>query len=295
MKIEPGVVDLTLAVPNAARAVDLLSTASGLSKLKLKEAMAKGAVWLRRGRSKPQRLRRASAEVRAGDSLRLCYDEKVLAAPVPIPVCIEDHRDFSVWFKPAGLLAQPTEFGDFCSLLRQAEIHFARKREVFPVHRLDREVSGLMLVAHSRKEAARLSRCFAERLVGKSYLAGVRGRIVKGAKLLLDSDLDGKPARTVCLGLVARSDLDESLVLVSPETGRLHQIRRHLAGHGTPILGDYRYGGVVNQGGMRLCAVRLLLPAVAGTPGRPILLPRQYLPDWAVEEGIVLEAMAAWP
>ncbi len=279
MKQEKSVLDLSLPVKADGRAVDLLSTASGLSKLRLKEAMGKGAVWVRRGGGKPQRLRRGSAEVKAGDTLRLCYDQKILAAPVPVPVLLEDQRTFSLWFKPVGLLAQGTDFGDFCSLLRLVELHFNQKRKAFPVHRLDREVSGLVLVAHEPKAAARLSRYFAERLVAKSYLAGVRGRIDQGESLLLEAKLDGKPAITRCLGLAYDQEGNESLVLVKPETGRLHQIRRHLADHGTPIVGDYRYGGA-DQSCMRLCAVRLVLAPDGKTPGRNLRLPSQYLPEW---------------
>ncbi|HSH12661.1 MAG TPA: RNA pseudouridine synthase [Desulfurivibrionaceae bacterium] len=287
MKDKKGVLDLTLPVTIGGRAVDLLSSASNLSKLRLKEAMGKGAVWLRPARGKSQRLRRATAEVRAGDTLRLCYDEKILAAPVPSPVLLEDHRAFSIWFKPAGLLSQGTDFGDFCSLLRQVELHFQQHRKVFPVHRLDREVSGLVLVAHEPKSAARLSRCFAERLVAKSYLAGVKGRIDRGEKLLLNANLDGKPALSRVLGLAHDRERNESLVLVKPETGRLHQIRRHLADHGTPILGDYRYGGA-DQASMRLCAVRLVLPPDGKTPGLDLRLAAQYLPDWARVAGSVI-------
>ncbi|NTV14155.1 MAG: RNA pseudouridine synthase [Desulfobulbaceae bacterium] len=275
-----GVLDLTLPVPVAGRAVDLLAAASGLAKLRLKEAMAKGAVWLRRGGGKPQRLRRATAEVRPGETLRLCYDEKILATPVPTPILLEDQRRFSLWFKPAGLLAQGTDFGDFCSLLRLVELHYQQHRKVFPVHRLDREVSGLVLVAHDAKAAAHLSRYFAERRVAKSYLAGVRGRLEKGETLSLDCTLDGKTALTRCLGLAYQPEQNESLILVKPETGRLHQIRRHLAGHGIPILGDYRYGGA-DQDLMRLCAVRLLLAADGKISARDLRLPSQYLPDWA--------------
>ena len=280
MKSDGNRLDLRIAVAENGRALDLLAAASGLARMRLKDAMLKGAVRLFPARGKSRRLRRATAEVRAGDALRLCYDEKILAAPVPPPVCLEDHHSFSLWFKPAGLLTQPTDFGDFCSLLRQVELYFKSHRKVFPVHRLDREVSGLILVAHDPKEAARLSRVFAGRLVAKSYLAGVGGRIEKDEPLLLDAIIDGKSARTSCRGLAYDTVHNESLVLVRPATGRLHQIRRHLAGYGTPIIGDPRYGGA-SRGTMRLCAVRLVLSAVGEKKELDLRLPLQYLPEWA--------------
>lgn len=279
MKQRPAIIDLKLPITQAGKAVDLLATASGLAKARLKEAMAKGAVWLRPGRGKARRLRRGSAEVRPGDLLHLCYDDKILNAPVPEPACLADHRTFSVWFKPAGLLSQGTDFGDFSSLLRQVELHFNQQRPVFLIHRLDREACGLVVIAHDKQTAARLSSSFAERRVTKSYLAGVRGRIEPGACLRLDAELDNKPACTRCQGLRHDAEQNESLVLAQPETGRLHQIRRHLAGHHTPIIGDPRYGG--GPGELRLCAVGLQLPAQGKNATLELRLPAQYLPEWA--------------
>ena len=172
---------------------------------------------------------------------------------------------------------------------RLVELHFNLQRKVYPVHRLDREVSGLMLVAHEQKGAARLGKSFAERRVAKSYLAGVRGRIAKGEVLVLDADLAGRPALTRCLGLAHDRERNESLLLVQPETGRLHQIRRHLAGHGTPIVGDPRYGGG-GEGVLRLCAVRLVLAPDGKKKGLDLRLPAPYLPDWASAVGSFLES-----
>lgn len=279
MNDEKRIIELQIPVTEGGKAVDLLAAASGLAKARLKDAMIKGAVRLKPAHSKGRRLRRATTEVRVGDELYLSYDEKILSAPVPEPVCLADHRSFSVWFKPVGLLSQGTDFGDFCSLLRRVELHFASQRKVLPIHRLDREVSGLVLVAHEAKAAARLSRCFANRLVTKSYLAGVRGRIVEDETLILDAPLDGKPALTRCRGLGYDVLGNQSLVLAQPETGRLHQIRRHLAGYGNAILGDPRYGNE-GRGEMRLCAVRLVLAPEGKDRGLDLWLPDQYLPGW---------------
>lgn len=277
--------DLQLLVTEAGRALDLLAVHSGLAKTRLKDAMVKGAVWLRKGGGKMRRLRRATTELKPGDTLRLCYDEKTLAVPVPAPVLLADHLTFSVWFKPAGLLSQGTDFGDFCSLPRQVELYFKLKRKVFLVHRLDREVSGLVVLAHDRPTAGRLGKKFAERLVAKSYLAGVMGRIDPGAIMFFGQDLDGRPASTRCRGLAYDAERKESLVLVQPETGRLHQIRRHLADNATPIVGDSRYGRKTGSP-MRLCAIRLQLKSDQGKGGGlDLRLPAQFLPVWAAEAG----------
>ncbi|MBU0673937.1 MAG: RNA pseudouridine synthase [Proteobacteria bacterium] len=288
MNPERKSIELHLPVTRKSRAVDLLAEASNLPRARLKDAMIKGAVRLNPGRGRTRRLRRATTEVWPGDTLHLYYDEKILTAPVPVPTCIRDERSFSIWFKPIGLLAQGTDFGDFCSLLRQVELHFEQKRKVYPVHRLDREVSGLVLVAHDPKTAGKLGRRFAERQVAKTYLAGIQGRIAKDEELLLDGDLDGKPAVTRCLGLRYDLERNESLVLASPETGRLHQIRRHLAGHGTPILGDPRYGES-SKGPMRLCAVRLVFAPDQNGGVLDLILPEQYQPEWATTMQLPLD------
>src|SRR5690606_8635717 len=110
---------------------------------RIKDAMNKGAVWHKRG-SKTRRLRRATQILSAGDELALYYNPDVLALVPPAPVLLADESQYSVWIKPAGLLAQGSQEGDHCALLRLAEL--ALGRPVFLVHRLDREAAGLMLI-----------------------------------------------------------------------------------------------------------------------------------------------------
>ena len=150
----------TVAPGQAGPVSEFLTTQTGLSRAKVKDAMNKGAVWLKRKNSKMKRLRRASTSLNPGDQVELYYDEKTLALHPPEAVCLSDQKHYSVWFKPAGLLAQGTQYGDHCSLMRQAELYFRSSREIFLVHRLDREASGLMLLAHSKDAAAKLSDYF---------------------------------------------------------------------------------------------------------------------------------------
>ena len=70
------------------------------------------------------------------------------------PDLISDQYRYSVWHKPVGLMTQGTGFGDHCSLLRQAELFFKSRRGVFPVHRLDREAAGIVILAHDKKATA---------------------------------------------------------------------------------------------------------------------------------------------
>lgn len=123
---------------------------------------------------------------------------------------------------------------------------------VHPIHRLDRGTSGALLFARDRESAAVLSKSFEEGRVEKRYLALVRG--TPPAEGLIDYAIpkseDGPrvDARTR-FRLVMRSPVDRcSLVLAMPETGRLHQIRRHLRHANHPLVGDVTYGsGEINR------------------------------------------------
>jgi tRNA pseudouridine65 synthase len=123
---------------------------------------------------------------------------------------------------------------------------------VHPVHRLDRGTSGALLFARNREAAAALSRSFEAGRVDKRYLALVRG--TPPAEGLIDYAIpraeDGPrvEARTR-FRLIRRSPVDRcSLVVAMPETGRLHQIRRHLRHVNHPLIGDVTYGsGSINR------------------------------------------------
>ena len=223
-------------------AVDLLQQASGLSKQRIKLAMTQGAVWLTRGR-KTQRLRRARRELRDGDELHLYYDDEILAERPAEPILVADAGEYSVWNKPCGLRSQGSKWGDHCTVVRWAERNLQPERPAFTVHRLDRAASGLILVAHSKRSAAALSELFRLRKVEKRYRVLVHGRFDETAvPLKIDEPIDGKRA----VSEVSRSEPDadgrHSLLEVRIETGRKHQVRRHLAGLGHPVVGDRLYG-----------------------------------------------------
>ncbi len=222
--------------------------------------MNKGAVWLKRKNSRMKRVRRVSTSLSPGDQVELYYDWKLLALQPPKAVCLSDQKHYSVWFKPAGMLAQGTQYGDHCSLMRQAELHFRSLREIFLVHRLDREASGLMLLAHSKDAAAKLSDLFQGNRIIKTYLVEVLGNLgEKGRQGTIDLPLDGKPSAYRVRGesLISR-DTNTSTVEVIIRTGRLHQIRRHFDMLGFPVIGDPKYGtGNKNTEGMKLSAASL--------------------------------------
>ncbi len=134
------------------------------------------------------------------------------------------------------------------------------KRDVFLVHRLDREASGLMLIAHTGKAAAALSALFAatdgQKHISKLYRVEVAGQLPEQGEIT--APLDNKPSLT----RYTRLDYDETRKRSTAEvqliTGRKHQIRRHFADSGFPVLGDPAYGtNNKDSRGLQLFAVDL--------------------------------------
>jgi tRNA pseudouridine32 synthase/23S rRNA pseudouridine746 synthase len=240
---------------NGKRAIDWLAENTPLSRMQLKKAMANGAVWLQINK-KQERMRRATRELPANSTLHIYFDADILALTAPIPTKIADERNYSVWYKPAGLLAQGTLQGDHCSLLRMVEQ--LTQRKTFLVHRLDREANGLMLVAHTERAAAALSALFQNNRIAKHYRASVQGEWKPAADtalpLKIDSPIDGKHTATWIDKFTYDAGNACTHLQLHIDTGRKHQIRRHLAELGHPILGDARYGTATSSSALALTA-----------------------------------------
>lgn len=238
-------------------AIDFLVDNIELSKSRLKDMMNKGAVWHVDGKNHRRRLRRAMTDLSVGDRLEVFYDDELLAIRPPLPRLIADHLQYSVWDKPPGLLSQGTDWGDHASVLRLVELYFKPRRDVFLVHRLDREASGLIIIAHARKAAAQLSALFADgKAITKRYRVEVLGDAPDSGEI--DTPIEGQSARTRFSKVRYEAHPNRSTLDVWIETGRKHQIRRHMDSIGFPVMGDPRYGvGNKNNEGMRLKAVEL--------------------------------------
>jgi tRNA pseudouridine32 synthase/23S rRNA pseudouridine746 synthase len=173
--------------------------------------------------------------------------------------------------KPAGLAVHPgtrtpESLEDYLRALR-----FGFQRTPLPVHRLDRDTSGCLLLARNPKAHKRFQRAFEERKVGKTYVAIVDGVPAEEAgtvDLALDKvstaeagwrmvpDPAGRPAVTHWRVAAVRDG--RAVILFTPETGRTHQIRVHASdGIGIPIAGDPVYG--LGKGPMLLHALSLRL------------------------------------
>jgi RluA family pseudouridine synthase len=198
-------------------------------------------------------------------------------------------RDFGRWLisddrtcgliavdKPHGLRSEPTRPGDEHNLQKIAEQHAGEKLHL--VHRLDRDTSGVVVLARPSANRGELDAMFKRRLAEKTY----RGVVVGSAPQLADEGdlkhrLDRDPERkdrmvTVSKGgdgafttyrVLARGS-DQTFVELSPITGRTHQLRVQLAAVGCPIVGDQIYGTAERDQRLMLHATRLSLPLAIG-------------------------------
>ena len=247
-------------IREAASACDLLALSTGLAKTRIKDAMTKGAVWLKRPGQKEHRIRKATSSLLPGDQIELYYDPNVLTLVPPEPRLIAEEKHYSAWYKPANLLSQGSRYGDHCSLIRYAEVFFKYRKEIRLVHRLDREAFGLVLLAHTRQGAAALSDLFGRGEIEKRYRAEVHGKIgSRGETMTLSYPLNGKEAVTIITVTAHAPENDSSSIDILLRTGRFHQIRRHLSLTGHPIIGDPRYGikGKTSEPPLQLCAFSL--------------------------------------
>lgn len=175
--------------------------------------------------------------------------------------------------KPAGLPVDRPRDGAISLENHLANLTFGFRRWPQPVHRLDRDTSGCLLMSHNPKAHARFQQAFETGAVTKRYIAVLDG-VPGGEEGEIDLPLGktssaergwrmrhdpaGKAARTAWR--VVRVQDGRALVEFRPATGRTHQIRVHaLEGLGVPVLGDPVYGNA-HRAGMMLHAAELIVP-----------------------------------
>lgn len=207
------------------------------------------------------RSRKSSYAVLPGDVIEVTLSRppapEVVPENIPLDIVYEDD-ELLVVNKPAGMVTHPA-FGNYTGTLVHAVLFHTRLTGGAPgrpgiVHRLDKDTSGLLVVAKSEHAHAMLSKQFADRTVEREYHAIVWGRMrsTRGTidAALARSQRDRKKVAVNAGGKRAVTEYDVieafaflSLVRLHLLTGRTHQIRVHLAHIGHPVFGDPTYGG----------------------------------------------------
>lgn len=218
--------------------------------------------------------RYTSARVQAGDVVEIRMEEEqsedILPQDMPLDILHEDDHLLIV-NKPAGIIVHPTH-GHYTNTIANGVVHYWRQRgekiRFRPVHRLDRETSGVLAIAKNPYAHQHISEQMQAGGVDKTYLAIVHGSVGPDGGTIdapIDRDPESPHVRVVLPGgyrsvthyeTVERYGSFASLVRLRLETGRTHQIRVHMKHIGHPLVGDCVYGIGAQSGSGIETAVR---------------------------------------
>ncbi len=216
--------------------------------------------WLKAGRVMINGAQlKAKDKVEGGESIELDAEAEVVleceAEAIPLDIVYED-ESLLIINKPAGLVVHPA-VGNWTGTLQNALLNHVPSLETLPragiVHRIDKETSGLLMVAKTLQAHNSLVKQLQERSIEREYLAITKGRIIAGATI--DEPIGRHPTDrkrysvrqtgkdAVTHYRVVERFARHTLIRVKLETGRTHQIRVHMAYVHFPLVGDPVYGG----------------------------------------------------
>ena len=159
---------------------------------------------------------------------------------------IEDNENFIVINKPIGIPVQSgtKSFKNIIDIIKNTK--YFENSKPFIVHRLDKETSGVLIIAKNRKYAQLFTSLFRIRKIHKTYLAIVYGKVEKSIKVMKDDliyyENNKKIVQKAISNLkIIKSNEGYSYVELNPITGRKHQLRKQLLKIGSPIIGDDKY------------------------------------------------------
>ena len=159
---------------------------------------------------------------------------------------LEDNDNFIVINKPTGIPVQSgtKSFKNIIDILKKTK--YFKNSKPFIVHRLDKETSGVLIIAKNRKFAQLFTTLFRIRKIHKTYLAIVYGQVNKSIKTMKDDliyyENNKKITQKAISNLkVIKSNEGFSFIELNPITGRKHQLRKQLLNIGNPIVGDNKY------------------------------------------------------
>ncbi|MFC1482994.1 RluA family pseudouridine synthase [Candidatus Margulisiibacteriota bacterium] len=200
--------------------------------------------------------------------------QKITPENIPLDIVYED-KYIAAINKPAGLVVHPAAGNRTGTLVNALMYHFKKlsnkysKERLGIIHRLDKDTSGIVLIAKTNQAHAEMSKLFKERKVKKTYYALVKGN-VKNDEGTIDKPIGRDPrnrkkmkaitntkykSRTAITNYkVVKRYNSATLLKINPITGRTHQIRVHLAYIGHPIIGDLIYNPKTSNKGLHLHA-----------------------------------------